>query len=66
MWKKIKQRFWVYSQSKTTESYKWSSGYENYTLGEGGKNSYFYGSVGTLTMINTGKYCLYDMASMSL
>jgi len=56
MWKKIKQRFWVYSQSKTTESYKWTSGYESYTLGQGGKNSYFIGNTGTLTMINTGKY----------
>lgn len=55
-WKKIKQRFWAYSQNKITESYKWTSGYENYTLGEVGKNNSFYGSTGTLTMINTGKY----------
>jgi hypothetical protein len=55
-WKKIKQRFWVYTQSKSTESYKWTSGYESYTLGEVGKNNYFYGSIGTLTIINTGKF----------
>ncbi|WP_264536682.1 fibronectin type III domain-containing protein [Flavobacterium sp. N1736] len=66
MWKKIKQRFWVYSQSKTTESYKWTSGYEKYSLGQGGKSNYFYGNTGTLTMINTGKYLSLDFDNFKL
>jgi TANFOR domain-containing protein len=66
MWKKIKQRFWVYGQNKTTESYKWTSGYENYTLWQGGKNSNFYGNVGTLTIINKGKYLSLDFDDFKL